>query len=423
MLISLSAASPNGSAGRSQSANGGRGRGRGRGRGSSGNNSHSTLSESPESHRPKRARRSRGSSAERPVGLTSPRATRQSARLVSKGQAIDSSDWEREPEAQPDHVNGGLPETSSPSSLLRSQSASFRSPGTDPTVPGGSFKDTLPNTQGQDKEKIEDVSPTPAGIGVNEAVDSEKGDANMSDFVDTNQQVKQEDLETDIEPAHSQSSTHTTEEVTGSLTLLPIPELTISGSAPVSQSVTNSPLGRETPLSALSASPAPTMSDVGESSAPPSRRGGFRGRASGGRKNARGRARGGRGGRQLVTGRLQPISPSRPPSPAPLSKQLRERQKELERAYRKVAAAQKVALGVIASRSMTRLIKDPKAHMDTPLFDEVNRELDRRLKQRMVQIDSEHDFKVQAATNEKDCKEHSLRTNYDVGRSSSLIIQ
>lgn len=336
--------------------------------------------------------------------MSSPRATRQSARLVSKGQAI---------ETQPGHVNGDFPGTGSPSSPPHSQSPSCRSPGTEPAVPGNSFQGELLKTTSQEKDKVVENVPSPADVAVNEPVDSEKDDVETSNAADSDQEVKQEDLEVDTEFARSQSSSHSNEGVIGSLTPLPIPALTISGSAPVPQSETNSPLERDTPLSALSASSALTASDVGESSAPPSRRGGFRG----GRKSARGRARGGRGGRQSAAGRLQPITQSLPTSPAPLSKQLRERQKELERAYRKVAAAQKIALGVIASRSMTSLIKDPKAHTDTPLFDKVKSELDRKLKQRMAQIDSEHDFKVQAATNEKDCKEHALKTNYKVGRS------
>lgn len=390
------------------------------------NDNHSSPPESPESSRkPKRTRRSRGSSTEIPAELTSPRSTRHSARILSKGPGNDSSpDSKKGHGSKPGHVNGGLAEASSPLSSPPSRSGSFRSTATAPTGLETPSQNTPSKTNHRIvKEKSEGDCPSPIHAKADKDVDGRNNDVEISNTVDDSQQLKHEDLEIDTEPANSQSSTGNTEleRATGSMTPLPIPALTVSGIAPVSQSEPNSALGRETPISVLSASPALTASDVGETSAPPSRRGGFRGRASGGRRNARGRGRGGRGGKQTATGRLQPITPSLPPSPAPLSKQLRERQKELERAYRRVAAAQKIALGVIATRTMTRLVKDPKAHMETPHYREVGDELDKALQRRLGQIEHEHALKVQTADEYKDYQQYVLNTNLKVGHSFQFL--
>ncbi|PGH06471.1 hypothetical protein AJ80_08165 [Polytolypa hystricis UAMH7299] len=163
--------------------------------------------------------------------------------------------------------------------------------------------------------------------------------------------------------------------------------------------------------SEASGSPAPTPSETVELPAstvpasPATRgrgRGGFRGRARGRGGGGRGRGRGGRGGRGAGRtgrgGRLQPIERERSPSPSPVMKQLRERQRELDKVFRKVAAVQRTALSVIAARTETRLVKDRKAHTAVKEYKEVMGGLQDRLKKRQELIQAEYDWKVRAAT-------------------------
>ncbi|PGH18306.1 hypothetical protein AJ79_00645 [Helicocarpus griseus UAMH5409] len=158
----------------------------------------------------------------------------------------------------------------------------------------------------------------------------------------------------------------------------------------------------------MSASPAPTPSENAELSAStlPSiagrgrGRGGFRGRARGRGGWTRGRGRGGRtrgAGRGGRGGRLQPIDRDMSLSPSPVIKQLRERQKELDKVFRRVASAQRTALTVIANRSEAKLIKDPKAHMAVPEYDQVMSDLKARLQKRLDVIENEYKWRVKSS--------------------------
>ncbi|KGY15855.1 hypothetical protein PABG_11094 [Paracoccidioides brasiliensis Pb03] len=165
----------------------------------------------------------------------------------------------------------------------------------------------------------------------------------------------------------------------------------------------------ETTPTEASASPAPTPSETPElpatnlpSGAGRSRgRGGFRGRVRGrGGGWTRGRGRGGRGrgsGRGGRGGRLQPIDRDMSLSPSPVIKQLRERQKELDRVFRRVASAQRTALTVIANRSEAKLIKDAKAHMAVPEYDQVMNDLKAMLQKRLEVIENEYNWRTKTA--------------------------
>ncbi|KAL1959009.1 hypothetical protein VTO42DRAFT_3250 [Malbranchea cinnamomea] len=442
-----------GPAGGGQGAGAAKTRGRGNARGRRASVSDSTSSppaetaettESP--HRSKRTRRStRGESS-------SPRATRQSARLLSKGQANHSSrpsvesGLNQTPDTESGTVNGERLISNSSRSTSMSRSSSLQSSGTEPTVPEKPFGASSPGDKAGPHTRDADP-PTAKAEGdggspheVDETMsqdcdhdrhpESEKlkqedgadgrEKTDVSNVSDGNEPPKRKNPETNTEngPSPSPSGNAEAEGERNTATPLPVPALTVSGLEPAPKSESDSPLPGDAPLSALSASPALTASDAGEASTPadnsgaPGRRGGFRGRLNGPRKAVRGRARG-RGGKQLASGRLQPLSPSMPPSPVPLSKQLRERQKELERAYRRVAAAQKIALAIIATRTQTRLVKDPKAHTATPLYQKVLDELDKRLKERHHQIDREYELKVLEANIEADCAEFNLKANCD----------
>ncbi|PGH29591.1 hypothetical protein GX50_07669 [[Emmonsia] crescens] len=172
----------------------------------------------------------------------------------------------------------------------------------------------------------------------------------------------------------------------------------------------------------ISGSPAPTPSEAGELSAStlpsvPGRgrgRGGFRGRARG-RGWTRGRGRGGRGrgaGRGGRGGRLQPIDREMSLSPSPVIRQLRERQKELDKVFRRVASAQRTALTVIANRSEAKLITDSNAHMAVPEYDQVMNDLKARLQKRLEVIENEYNWRAKAADALLEANKERVNANF-----------
>ncbi|KAB8232134.1 uncharacterized protein BDW43DRAFT_126738 [Aspergillus alliaceus] len=131
-----------------------------------------------------------------------------------------------------------------------------------------------------------------------------------------------------------------------------------------------------------------------------------RGRGRGGRSRAaarsgsskRGRggaraARGGRTGRQCD--RSSDIEHDRSPSPSAATQKLRDRQRELDKAFRKVAAAQRLALAVLASQSQKKLSRDKNAHKNVPEYEEINSLLKARLEERVEIFRHEYGLKVE----------------------------
>ena len=119
----------------------------------------------------------------------------------------------------------------------------------------------------------------------------------------------------------------------------------------------------------------------------------------GGRVSSRG-ARGGRGvGRPKGSGiarrrtrgaaaRTQEDNSSdieydlRSPPPSEATQRLRDRQRELDRAFKKLALSQGLALNILMERSIDRLAADRYAHEKVPEYDQVQQALDRRLEKR-----------------------------------------
>ncbi|KAE8382093.1 hypothetical protein BDV26DRAFT_300157 [Aspergillus bertholletiae] len=131
-----------------------------------------------------------------------------------------------------------------------------------------------------------------------------------------------------------------------------------------------------------------------------------RGRGRGGRSraaarsgsNKRGRggtraARGGRTGRQYD--RSSDVEHDRSPSPSAATQKLRDRQRELDKAFRKVAAAQRLALAVLASQSQKKLSRDKNAHKNVPEYEEINSLLKTRLERRLEVFRHEYELRVE----------------------------
>ncbi|KAF9884261.1 hypothetical protein FE257_001936 [Aspergillus nanangensis] len=135
------------------------------------------------------------------------------------------------------------------------------------------------------------------------------------------------------------------------------------------------------------------------------RGGRHRGRGRGGRSRAaarfaasrRGRggtrsARGGRTGRQLD--RSSDVEMDRSPSPSAATQKLRDRQRELDRTFKRIAAAQRLALAVLASQSQKKLARDKNAHRNVPEWEEINTLLKARLHERQDTYRREYEQKV-----------------------------
>ncbi|RHZ61059.1 uncharacterized protein CDV56_106028 [Aspergillus thermomutatus] len=86
--------------------------------------------------------------------------------------------------------------------------------------------------------------------------------------------------------------------------------------------------------------------------------------------------------------------PLRSPSPTPATQKMRDRQRELDKAFKKVAAAQRLALSVLAEHSQRKLARDKNAHKKVPEFDEVNRQLQERLERHREILRREYEYKV-----------------------------
>lgn len=126
-------------------------------------------------------------------------------------------------------------------------------------------------------------------------------------------------------------------------------------------------------------------------------RGGFRGRARGGRRggatrgNGVGRGRYPRNGRGRG-GRLQSLDPEGSTSPIPAVRNLKERQRELEKVFRRIAQAQRAALAILASQTEESLIKDPEFHKKRVEWEIIQFEIDQRFERRIEQLENERDL-------------------------------
>ncbi|KAF3479447.1 uncharacterized protein GIQ15_06423 [Arthroderma uncinatum] len=135
-------------------------------------------------------------------------------------------------------------------------------------------------------------------------------------------------------------------------------------------------------------------------------RGGFRGTRRGGR-SVRGRSGGTRGGRQLLADR------DLSPKAGAVVHRFRQRQKDLSQVYRKVAAVQKSALLALASRSESLLIKDPKAHISSNLYDEVLQGLEKKLRTAEDLIEKEYGLREHALSVWRETEEFRIRTHFE----------
>ncbi|KAL5335840.1 hypothetical protein BJX70DRAFT_374299 [Aspergillus crustosus] len=103
-------------------------------------------------------------------------------------------------------------------------------------------------------------------------------------------------------------------------------------------------------------------------------------------------ARSGRTGRH--NDRSSDIEFERSPSPSAATQKLRDRQRELDKAFRRLAAAQRLALAVLATQSEKRLARDKNAHKAVPEYEEISAVLRAQLREKQDTLRREYDLKV-----------------------------
>ncbi|KAL2866285.1 uncharacterized protein BJX67DRAFT_382090 [Aspergillus lucknowensis] len=129
-------------------------------------------------------------------------------------------------------------------------------------------------------------------------------------------------------------------------------------------------------------------------------------------------ARSGRSGRH--NDRSSDIEFERSPSPSAATQKLRDRQRELDKAFRRVAAAQRLALAVLATQSEKRLARDKNAHKAVPEYDELSLALKARLRERQDALRREYDLKVAQENRIFQASKESIEDRY---QASARYIQ
>ncbi|KAI1996401.1 hypothetical protein LOZ53_001001 [Ophidiomyces ophidiicola] len=203
-----------------------------------------------------------------------------------------------------------------------------------------------------------------------------------------------------------------------------VPALTLATDLPASQSTDvetpDGGGGAGRPASALSMSPPATQSEAAELSASTIPAAGGRTRAAGGRPRGKGKARKPPLNRKAAAAagkaaapRMHAYDRNLSPSASAAVKKLRDRQRELQGAFRRVSSAQRAALLVLANRSESRLAKDPKAHMSTPLYQEVLDGLEARLEKQKALINREYDLKVQCEKQYLEAAQYWINSGFE----------
>lgn len=120
-------------------------------------------------------------------------------------------------------------------------------------------------------------------------------------------------------------------------------------------------------------------------------------------------------GRQMESPELRS---ERSPSPFAAARKLLDRKLELDRAFKKVAAAQRLALHVMAVRTENQLARDKNAHQKVPEFDKLEAVLTAYRQKRQDILRHEYEFRVEQEnllfTSEQDRLERKFRVSWAI---------
>lgn len=118
-------------------------------------------------------------------------------------------------------------------------------------------------------------------------------------------------------------------------------------------------------------------------------------------------------GRQMESPELRP---ERSPSPFAAARKLLDRKLELDRAFKKVAAAQRLALHVMAVRTENQLARDKNAHQKVSEFEKLEAILTAYSQKRQDILRHEYEFRVEQENilfaSEQDRLEHKFRVSW-----------
>lgn len=118
-------------------------------------------------------------------------------------------------------------------------------------------------------------------------------------------------------------------------------------------------------------------------------------------------------GRQMESPEFRP---ERSPSPFAAARKLLDRKLELDRAFKKVAAAQRLALHVMAVRTENQLARDKNAHQKVPEFEKLEAILTAYRQKRQDILRHEYEFRVEQENilfaSEKDRLEQKFRVSW-----------
>lgn len=391
------------------------GRGRVRGRPKGRGVPSSSPSSQPVTPPRKRRRTKEEILAEQFGSAQTPRSTRQSARILSKRRATDPSPnvglaAEQLPKAASMEPN--LPPLTCTDGPL--DALSF-----DPTIPDAKSRATSNITSAPIGRSAHDHADTTESNGLDDSRDRLNSEDEQKPCLECLEHFNQErtDDTSNIKPDEARENENNADVDAGPSRSLPA--LTITTDLASTQSTDiETPVGLEPPISALSMSPVATQSEAADLSASTvpitttRARGGGRPRGKGKAKRAApGRKPGGIG---KGAPKMHLHDRNLSPSATAAVKKLRDRQKELHHAFRRVASVQRAALVVLATRSESRLIKDPKAHMDTPLYQEVLDDLQDRLDKSKALIDKEYELKAQCQNTTREAYEHWVKSAFKV---------
>lgn len=139
------------------------------------------------------------------------------------------------------------------------------------------------------------------------------------------------------------------------------------------------------------------------------------------RGTGRGRARGFRGRIRRHSNMSDRGEFHRSPSPSAEAQKLRDRQRELDKAFRKVAAAQRLALAELASQSENRATREKDAHINVPEYDEINLQLRERLQMKQEALRQEYALRVDQETRLLAAEKERINENFRVSPIVSSI--
>jgi hypothetical protein len=158
-------------------------------------------------------------------------------------------------------------------------------------------------------------------------------------------------------------------------------------------------------------------------------RGSTRGRGRGGasaRGSTRGKGRGGgrggiKGGKRNEDDSDMEIDYERSPSPGPAAQKLGDRQKELGKNFKRLAATQKLILSALAGRTQQRLARDKNAHRKAPEYEEVQAQLEEAFHRREEILQNQLRFEMEQADRLLRGQVQAINDRYEVRLTAYLL--